>query len=75
MLDFLNLKITHHFKDPSGEIKREEIKPTYREPLREELKAFVDCLQMRKTPKVTAQDGREALKVALEISKKIKENL
>lgn len=52
----------------SKEDARETIKPEYREPLREELKDFVRCVRNRERPKVSGIEGRDALKVVLEIN-------
>jgi predicted dehydrogenase len=37
------------------------------EPLRLEIESFLECVRTRRAPKVTARQGREALKLALEI--------
>jgi len=37
------------------------------EPLRLEIASFLDSVRTRKTPRVTARQGREALALALEI--------
>lgn len=44
------------------------------EPLKKELESFVDCIQKNKQPVVSGREGREALKVALEITEQIKQN-
>lgn len=44
------------------------------EPLREELRHFINCVKDRTTPLVTAYDGRDALKIAIDISNMIKGN-
>jgi predicted dehydrogenase len=41
------------------------------EPLRAELSAFLDCLEQDKTPPITAEDGRRALKLAIGVLEKI----
>jgi predicted dehydrogenase len=41
------------------------------EPLRAEISAFLDCILEDKIPPITAQDGREALKLALGVLEKI----
>jgi len=41
------------------------------EPLKRELEHFIDCVQNNKTPLITGIEGRDALKVALAISRKI----
>lgn len=43
-----------------------------KEPLMAELVSFVEAIREDKEPEVTGEDGREALAVALEISKKIR---
>lgn len=44
------------------------------EPLRAELKAFLEAVRTRSTPVVSLEDGRRALKVALEILQAIHEH-
>jgi predicted dehydrogenase len=44
------------------------------EPLRTELEAFIDCLLNDKTPPVTAEEGRRALKLALGVLERIDEH-
>ncbi|GBE36929.1 4-carboxy-2-hydroxymuconate-6-semialdehyde dehydrogenase [bacterium BMS3Bbin07] len=75
MLDYQSLEIFRHNKDSSGTIRREEIKLDYSEPLKEELKDFARCVMNRRQPRVTARDGLEALRVALEINRKIEETI
>jgi predicted dehydrogenase len=70
-IDYQEAEITRSFRKGSG-ISTEVRKPEKKEPLREELKDFIRCVQTRKQPKVSAAEGRNALKVAMEITKKIK---
>ncbi len=62
----------------SGEKKRELVFNTYQvlpgEPLRLELKHFINCVINNLTPEVSGEHGRNALEIALEITNKIKEN-
>jgi predicted dehydrogenase len=51
----------------SASIKKEE-------PLRLELESFFDCVEQHRTPQVTGEDARRALKVAVEILDKIEEH-
>jgi predicted dehydrogenase len=44
------------------------------EPLRTELRSFLDCVRTRKQPVVTLEDGRKALALALEIQKQMDEH-
>jgi predicted dehydrogenase len=50
-------------------INRLEIKDV--EPLRAEIKSFIDCIVNDKTPPITAEDGRRALELALGVLEKI----
>ncbi|MDD5259213.1 MAG: Gfo/Idh/MocA family oxidoreductase [bacterium] len=43
------------------------------EPLAEELKHFVNCVREGRKPQVTGEHGRDALEIALEIMRKIKQ--
>lgn len=44
------------------------------EPLDAELKSFINCVQHRSSPKVSGEHASEALKLAVEICRQIKEN-
>jgi|Deesub1362B_J571_1020462.scaffolds.fasta_scaffold00011_84 predicted dehydrogenase len=70
-IDYQKTEITIYSKNSRGIIEKEIIIPSYREPLREELLDFINSTKERKTPKVNAIQGREALRVALEISRRI----
>ncbi len=52
---------------PADPLNREISMPEYKEPLKEELKDFVQCTMRRDNPKVSGVDGRNALRLALEI--------
>jgi predicted dehydrogenase len=43
------------------------------EPLKKELESFIDCVRENQSPVVSGREGREALKVVLQISEKISE--
>jgi len=45
------------------------------EPLKKELEAFISCLKTGERPLVSGEEGRDALKIALQIENAIKENL
>jgi len=67
------------YKDQSGwiyrkdgmEIGREEVEVERDEPLKRELAAFVECAAKGEAPKVSGQQGVDALDVALEITRLI----
>jgi predicted dehydrogenase len=69
-IDYQNSEIKRYFKD-KGRISFEIIKPEKKEPLKEELKDFILCVKDRRRPKVSAVEGRNALKVVMEITGKI----
>ncbi len=56
-------------------IIRKELEVHKAEPLKLELEHFVNCIENRKKPLVTIEDGKNALEVALEILEQIKHNL
>ncbi len=70
-VDYQSCEIRRHIRE--GErISYDVIKPENKEPLKEELKDFIRCIKGRRRPKVSADEGRNALKVVLEISNSIK---
>lgn len=56
-------------------ITKESIPIEKEEPLKKELESFVDCILLDKPPVVSGLEAREALRVALEITDKIWQNL
>lgn len=59
------------FKKTEGKILKERIKIKKKEPLKKELKSFVECVRTGKRPLVSGVEGRRALQVALAIIEKI----
>ncbi|MCX5681637.1 MAG: Gfo/Idh/MocA family oxidoreductase [Candidatus Omnitrophica bacterium] len=59
------------YKKHGGLISKHAIPIEKEEPLKKELLSFIDCVQNKKKPIVSGIEGREALKLALEITKKI----
>jgi predicted dehydrogenase len=51
--------------NPQIKINKPELKA--QEPLQAELQSFLDCIRQRSKPLVSAEDGRSALKLALDI--------
>ncbi|MFA5354853.1 MAG: Gfo/Idh/MocA family oxidoreductase [Thermodesulfovibrionales bacterium] len=56
-------------------IVAEEIAVEKKEPLKEELRSFIDCVSARRRPLVSAADGREALMVASKIGERIRRQI
>jgi predicted dehydrogenase len=76
LLDYQNMEIKRFYKEGSnGEngITQEIINVEKKEPLKEELKDFLECVLTRRRPLVSAVEGRNALKIALAINEKIKD--
>jgi predicted dehydrogenase len=70
-IDYQNSEIKRHFRTKEG-ISFDVTTPENKEPLREELKDFISCVKERRRPRVSAVEGRAALKIVLEISEMIK---
>jgi predicted dehydrogenase len=70
-IDYQNSEIKRYFKDEKG-MSFEITKPEGKEPLKEELRDFICCVKDRRRPKVSAVEGRNALKVVLQITDIIK---
>ena len=59
------------YRKSQNKIIRRKISIKKREPLFLELESFVDCIKNDKRPLVSGEEAREALRVALEITKQI----
>lgn len=70
-LDYLN-QDTAIFKKTDDKIIKEKIKIKKKDPLKKELKSFIECVRASRRPIVSGVEGRRALQVALEIVEKIK---
>lgn len=70
-IDYQNSEIKRYFKNEKG-ISFDITRPEKKEPLKEELNDFIRCVKERRKPKVSAVEGRDALKVVMEITDKIK---
>jgi predicted dehydrogenase len=66
-IDYQSSEIKRYFRTKEG-ISFDIIKPEKKEPLKEELKDFIHCVKGRRRPKVSAIEGRNALKVVNEIT-------
>jgi predicted dehydrogenase len=71
VIDYQSLEIKRYARNEKG-MAVDIINPEKKEPLKEELKDFIRCVKERKKPRVSATDGRNALKVVTEITEKIK---
>jgi predicted dehydrogenase len=71
MLDYQKMRIRRFYRS-GGAIESDSVKVESREPLRDEIEDFIDCVRERRRPKVSATEGRNALEVALEITRRIR---
>jgi len=72
-LDYAKQEASIYSKDEHG-IHKRNIPIEKEEPLKKELEHFIDCVREDRRPKVSGIEGREALKVALDITQKIWEH-
>ncbi len=72
-LDYAKQEANIYSKDEQG-IHKRNIPIEKEEPLKKELEHFCDCVLADQRPKVSGIEGREALKVAMEITQKIWEH-
>jgi len=70
-VDYQSCEIRCCHKTKEG-ISIDSIKPDNKEPLKEQLKDFIHCIKERKRPKVSAVEGKEALKLVLDITEIIR---
>ncbi|MFH0764051.1 MAG: Gfo/Idh/MocA family oxidoreductase [Candidatus Omnitrophota bacterium] len=70
-LDYLS-QDTAIFRKTDDKIVKEKIKIKKKNPLKKELKSFIECVRAGRRPIVSGVEGRRALQVALEIVEKIK---
>ena len=62
------------FRHEAGRITHQQLEIPKEEPLKTELSAFIESIQHRHTPPVSGQEAREALAVALKITRLIHKN-
>lgn len=75
LVDYQNMEVKRFYKKGAkdeNEIIQETINVEKKEPLKEELKSFIECVTSESCPLVSAVEGRNALKIALQIGEKIK---
>ena len=69
-LDYLHMD-AYEVKKKGSKIRKKRIRIKKREPLKQELKSFISCIQNNSKPLVSGEEGKLALTVALDILKKI----
>ena len=73
-LDYQKQEVTC-YTSLNGDVGKKTIKPETKEPLKEELISFIECVKNRREPIVSGNEGREALKVVLKISRLVNHGL
>jgi predicted dehydrogenase len=73
LLDYKQQEAFLYEKSPE-EIKKKKIHIRKKDALKVELKSFIDCVRNGKRPVVSGHEGRQALRVALDILDKINSN-
>jgi len=73
---YITLDYLHHdayvVRKTDDKVIKQKIRIIKKEPLKQELKSFVNSIQNETRPLVSGEDGKRALKVALNILEKIK---
>ena len=70
-IDYQSQEVRRYYKDAAG-LAFDVIRPESREPLREELKDFVACVQGRSCPRVSGREAAQALEIVLRINEMLK---
>ncbi len=60
------------YRRVDDKIEQETMKAEDKEPLKEQLASFIECVKNRTEPLVSGREGKEALKVVLRISEEIR---
>jgi len=66
-LDYQTQEVRCYRRD-NDHIEIEEFRPEKRDPLREQLISFIECVKERKRPAVSGHEAERALRVALKVS-------
>jgi predicted dehydrogenase len=70
IVDYQNAELKRCFRKDGG-MEIEDIPVEKHEPLKAEIRDFIDCVVEGRSPRVTARDGRNALKIAIDISRRM----
>jgi predicted dehydrogenase len=70
-LDYFNQTIDISEKGENNTIKKTSVPVDKKEPLKEELRDFIDCMQYNKQPRISGEDGLKALQLANKICEKL----
>jgi predicted dehydrogenase len=73
LLDYMHQE-AFVFEKTYRKLNKEKVRIKKKDPLKVELKSFIDCVRNDKKPIVSGTEGRQALRVALDILDKINSN-
>ncbi|MFC1570158.1 Gfo/Idh/MocA family oxidoreductase [Candidatus Omnitrophota bacterium] len=73
LLDYMHQEASLFHKSDK-KLSKEKIRIQKKEPLKVELKSFINCVRNKQKPIVSGVEGRQALRVALDILDKINKN-
>jgi predicted dehydrogenase len=71
-LDYINQTIDVLQKGEGNTIKKISVPVEKKEPLKEELRDFIDCMQYNRQPRVSGEDGLKSLQLANLICEKLR---
>ena len=70
-IDYQSQEVRRYFKR-GADISFDVVKPENKEPLKEELRDFISCIQSRKRPMVSGKEAMDALEIVLKINEMLK---
>jgi predicted dehydrogenase len=70
-IDYQSQEVRRYFKHGT-DISFDVVKPENKEPLKEELRDFIFCVQNRKRPMVSGKEAMDALEIVLKINEMLK---
>lgn len=70
-IDYQNQEVRRYFKRGT-DISFDAMKPENKEPLKEELRDFISCVEHRKRPMVSGKEAMDALEIVLKINEMLK---
>jgi len=70
-IDYQSQEVRRYFKHGT-DVSFDVVKSENKEPLKEELRDFISCLQSRRKPMVTGKEALDALEIVLKISEMLK---
>jgi predicted dehydrogenase len=73
LVDYQSQEVRRYYKDAERRMAVDTIQPEHKEPLREELLDFIQCIHNRTAPQVSGRDALYALEVVVKITELLKQ--